>query len=131
MNRKRDHDGLVQLSGLRLRVAQADMADILNREAALRRNLEQLIESKKTQAIAPRESDEAALIAGADIRWHQWVDQRRAAINAELAQIRVQKETCRAKLMNAFGRDQAAQTLLSGLTKSAKKTQLRRQNYES
>ncbi len=131
MTRKHQLDGLKQLSGLQFRAAQAEMAELLRRESALRQNLEQLIQSKSRQVQASRPSDDAALIAAADIRWHQWVDQRRATINTELAQILALKENCRVKLKRAFGRDQVTQTLHHQTVQSQKRALQRKQDYES
>lgn len=123
--------GLVDLSAVSFRAAQAKMAELLTREAGLRRNLAQLTDSRAAQAKAPRQSDEAALIAGADIRWHHWVDQRRAVINTELAQVLALQEKCRAQLVRAFGRDQVAQTLLGQLVEADQVKKQRRADYES
>jgi hypothetical protein len=123
--------GLVHLSGLTFRAAQANMAAILARETALRLNLLQLTESKAAQAEMARQSGEAALIAGADIRWHHWVDQRRATINTELAQVLALKDNCHAKLKITFGRDQAACALLDKLVRADQIKVGRRADYES
>ncbi|MFQ1700444.1 hypothetical protein ACJ5NV_07595 [Loktanella agnita] len=131
MKQSKDMAGLIQISELQYRTAQADMARIRTREEDLRRKLAQLIESKSAQAIATQRSDAAALIAGADIRWHRWVDQRRAAINAELAQVLALKENSRVRLQNAFGRDRAMQKLSEQMLKSQKAKHTRRQSYES
>ena len=131
MNRKQQLAGLQQLSGLQFRITRAEMTDLVHKEMALRQNLEQLIQSKANQAQAKRNSDEAALIAGADIRWHQWVDQRRAKINMELAQILALKENSRTKLRRAFGRDQVTQSLHKQAVQSEKHTLQRKQDYES
>lgn len=131
MRKMRDMDGMVNLAGLRFRVAQAAMAELLEKEAGLNRNLFQLTHSKSDMAQAARRSDDAALIAGADIRWHHWVDQRRAAINAELAQIRVAKENHMAAVKLAFGRDQTTKALRDKVAETARQTARRRADYES
>ncbi len=122
---------LRELSGLRYRAAQAEMMALLRREEGLRENYAQLTQSKQSQALAHRAPDDAALAAGADIRWRQWVDQRRATINAELAQLLVQKEARKQKLKAAFGQDQA----VNGLQEHHERLQRRRlrnkENYES
>ena len=130
MDRQSQAAQLTQLSAIRFRAAQAEMAQLRLREDRLRSNLAQLIQQKETQADAMRDGA-AAIVAGADVRWHQWVDQRRTVINAELAQVRALQEGCRAKLSNAFGRDQAVQDLNAKLTAEAKFAQQRRKSYES
>lgn len=131
MKQSKDMAGLIQISELQYRTAQADMARIRAREEDLRRKLAQLIESKSAQAITTQRPDAAALIAGADIRWHRWVDQRRAAINAELARVLALKENSRVRLQTAFGRDRAMQKLSEQMLKSQKAKHTRRQSYES
>ncbi len=124
-------DKLRALSGLQFRAAQAEMAAILRREEGLRQNLAQLTQSKQSQARAPRAPDDAALVAGADIRWQQWVDQRRATINGELAQVLVLKENCKHKLKIAFGRDQAVNGLQKKHVQSRQQWVRRKESYES
>ncbi|MEL6839622.1 MAG: hypothetical protein AAFP85_10040 [Pseudomonadota bacterium] len=124
-------EGLTQIAGLAFRAAQAEMATLARREADLRRNLAQLTESKSTLARSARRSDEAALIAGADMRWHQWVDQRRATINAELAQVFALMENCREKLRQAYGKDQAAEALFEHALLGARTRRRKRSDYES
>ncbi|MEO0918761.1 MAG: hypothetical protein AAFY31_17585 [Pseudomonadota bacterium] len=132
MNRELEQlKGLADIAGLAYRAAQADMARITQKEADLRRNLAQLTESKASLARTPRPSDDAAMIAGADIRWHRWVDQRRAAINAELAQVRASKDYYQSKLRLAFGKDQVASALLDSAVLGARRESSRRSNYES
>ncbi len=131
MTGRKDFDGLAELAALHFRAAQAEMAGILARETRLRQNLAQLIESKQNQAQAPRQSGDAALVAGADIRWNQWVDQRRAIINAELAQVLALKEGSRAKLKKAFGRDRVTQALQANAIAKQMRGRRRREAYES
>ena len=131
MRKTRQLDGLQQVSELQFYAAQTEMAELLRKETALRRNLEQLMQGKASQARAPREADDAALIAGADIRWHRWVDQRRARINIELAQLLALKENCRARLKQAFGRDQVVRALRQRAVQAERRDAQRRQDYES
>ncbi len=124
-------DKLGELSGLQFRAAQAEMATLLRREERLRQNLTQLTRSKQSQARAPRAPDDAALVAGADIRWHQWVDQRRSTINGELAQVLALKDSCMQKLRTAFGRDQAVTGLQKRQVRAQKQRMRRKESYES
>lgn len=123
--------GLAEIAGTAHRAAQADLARLMQKETDLRRNLAQLTESKAALADAPRTPDDAALIAGADMRWHRWVDQRRATINTELAQVRARKDYYQSKLRFAFGKDQAAQALLDKAISQARRDDRRRTDYES
>ena len=131
MSREKQLEGLAQLSAVQFRAAQAEMAALLEQEAALRQNLRELVQSKTALSRAARQPDEAAVVAGADMRWHQWVDQRRAVINIELARVIALKENCRARLKLAFGRDQAIQTLRNQSKETRRYAAQRRQDYES
>ena len=123
--------GLAQLTALEFRSARAEMAQLAQREARLRQNLDQLLNSKQERAATTMLPTEAAFAAGARVRWLQWVDQRRAVINTELAQVMALKEGCRTKLNQAFGRDQAVQALVKKLQQDQKLREARRRYYES
>lgn len=131
MTSGRQHAALCQLSAIRYRAVQAEMAEIVGREDGLRRNLAQLTAQKRARFDNQSYDADTALRGGADIRWHRWVDQRRATINAELAQVLAQKAECRRKMQSAFGRDQAMQALQTQAKASAKQLRQRRDRYES
>ncbi len=119
---------LQHLTGLALHAARSEMASLRAREADLREKLLTLAAQKQR---APRTTDDPALVAGADLRWQYWVDQRRAAINAELAQVLAQSETCRLRLRATFGRDQAASALADQARTVEKQRAARTADYES
>ena len=96
------------------------------REKRLRDNLAQLVQEKR-RTIERDVPDDAARAAGADIRWHRWVDERRAIINIELAQVLSEKLECQRSLARAFGRDQAVATLLDKQQKTEAKQQQKRE----
>lgn len=123
--------GLLPVSQARFRAAQARMTALLAREAGLEKNLMQLTESRQNLSRSPRQPNDAALIAGADLHWQRWVDQRRATINAELAQLRVLKENCRADLQRAFGQDQVLHALVRRAEEDDRSALRRRASYES
>ncbi|SIT89145.1 hypothetical protein SAMN05421665_2881 [Yoonia rosea] len=117
---------LVEISALRFQADQARLAQLHAKERDLRKNLQDLVQQRNARVASVIKADDPATIAGADVQWHAWVDQRRKAINTELAQILAQKSDCLARVKRSFGQDQAAQQLL-------KKVQLtqRRPRYES
>lgn len=61
---------------------------------------------------------DAALAAGVDLLWHQWVDQRRSAINADILRTEHLMDIERKALARAFGRDRVASELLKRAHKS-------------
>lgn len=119
---------LQRLTGLALHATRSEMASLRAREADLREKLVTLAAQKQQ---APRAADDPALIAGADLRWQQWVDQRRAAINAELAQVLAQSDNCRMRLRATFGRDQAARALAEQAWTADRLRAARAADYES
>lgn len=119
---------LAVLTSVSLRAAQAEMADLKAREADLRQNLIDLA-AQKLRAL--RAEDDPALIAGADLRWQQWVDQRRAAVNAELAQLLALIDNRQHRLRGLFGRDQAARALVDRAQSDRRLQRLRASDYES
>ena len=131
MDRIQQSRELAQLTALELGATQAKFAKIAQREAHLRQNLAQLSQQKYDRSGASVNMQEAACAAEATVRWQQWVDQRRAVINTELAQVLALKENWRAHLTKAYGRDQAAQTVIKRLVQARKVQALRRQSYES
>jgi hypothetical protein len=131
MDQVKQAKGLAQLTDIALHAAQAKMAEIVAREMGLRDNLSQLVEHQETPARAPVTMVDAAFAADANVRWQQWVDQRRTVINTELAQVLALKANCRTDLAKAFGRNQAAQALIGQLGKTRVKRALRRSYDES
>lgn len=122
---------LPQVTGLILQKARADLATLQQKAGGLRRNLADLGAQRADWAQVARPADDPALIAGADLRWQQWADQRRAAINNELAQVMAQIALAQQRLQRAFGRDQAAQALARQAVKNRAVQKSRRAGYES
>lgn len=131
MTNRKKLDALSRLVAADFRAKQAEFASILAHEAQLRENLAQLMASRQSRAAELPSPCDAALNAGADMRWLQWVDQRRAAINAELARVMVRKENFKIQLQRAFGRDQAADALIRAATAEHRQKFVRNSAYES
>jgi enoyl-CoA hydratase/carnithine racemase len=117
---------LVQVSALRFQADQARLAQLQAKERDLRQNLQDLVQQRNARAVLATGADDPATIAGADVQWHAWVDQRRKTINAELAQLLAQKADYQARVQRSFGQDQAAQALLQKVQVAQ-----RRSTYES
>lgn len=122
---------LGEVSVLKYQSLQGEMAQLLQRELGLRENLRQLVASRTLRQGETLRKSDPALSAGADIRWHKWVDERRAIINAELAQIIGQQEHCRARLQRSFAQDQAARALIKQSIVQEHQIRERRAGYES
>ncbi len=124
-------EGLCELTALQMQTAQAALAEVTAREMGLRGQLQILVADRRAVAERTRQPDEPAFTAGADLRWHRWVDQRREVINAELARVLVLKEERLRGLRLAFGRDQASAEISKASARQRGVTQKRRASYES
>lgn len=92
---------------------QAKLAKLLQREAEVAQQMSDLVVDRGRSSQAPRVAGDAALRAGADVRWHRWIDSRRELLGQELAQIRAQKEYQISALRVAFGRHQVVERLMN------------------
>ncbi len=106
---------------------EAKLARITKAEIRLRAQLEELQKARQLSVQdRPVESD-AARRAGADVVWQTWIDQRRAEINFELAQLAAKKPAAIAALKLAFGRKDA----IRQMTKRVKRDELLRNKRRS
>lgn len=107
------------------------MSSLLKREADLKESLQRMTQGRDLQAEQIRDTEEPAWIAGADVRWHRWIDQRRSIINAELAQVRALQYQQRSKMALAFGKQQVILSLNKQEIASSKLKFERRKDYKS
>jgi hypothetical protein len=121
---------LLQLSDAVFESERAALAALAKREEAVRTQLRDLAQVKNTPP-ALGEAQDTASKAGADVRWHRWIDQRREILNHELAQIMALKLAQQEKLQKAFGRKQATDGLAKRAIAQAKIMQDRRDRYTS
>jgi len=110
MSRKDEMAGIARLAGVVSDAAQARLAAQLRRIEELRTSLAALEGKRRSRALELTEPD-AALLGGADLRWHRWIDGRRAMLNAELARALAEAGRARAALVQAFGRKLASEAL--------------------
>lgn len=111
MTKRQKMQGLKRLTAAKLLAERTRYAQYLAKEDRLRRNLEQLVKDRHRKS-PPAGHLDPAFAAGADVRWHQWVDARRTVINTELARVLALKSESQRSLQRAFGKDQALDTLL-------------------
>ena len=110
---------------------RAALVKFANRETELRTQLADLAAAKSENAQQSGRENEPAFIAGADLQWYRWIDQRRELLNRELAQVLAQKMRQQEKLRLAFGRHQAAKSVVEVATKKAAMIANWRANYMS
>ena len=93
------------------RAEQAKLSRLARREADLRKQLETLLHDRSAVARNERARDDAALAAGADVRWHQWIATRQTRLNSELLQVLALKERQMDRVRKAHGRAEALRQL--------------------
>lgn len=93
------------------RAEQAKLSRLARREADLRKQLETLLHDRSAVARNERARDDAALAAGADVRWHQWIATRQTRLNSELLQVLALKERQMNRVRKAHGRAEALRQL--------------------
>ena len=102
---------------------QAKLAKLTRQESDLRAQLAHLLEDRAAAARADRPVGEAALSAGADVRWHQWIAVRQTRLNNELLHVLTLKRYQIDKVRKAHGRAQALDALtLRAKADAARKT---------
>jgi hypothetical protein len=107
-----DWRALEDLTSTVFEAAAGRMEFLRRRETALRDTIASLERQKLTRAAETEAAaDDPAARAGADVRWHQWIDRRRSQLNLELARTLVQVDAARQSLRQAHGRHQATAEL--------------------
>ena len=106
---------------------QSEMAALQQKERAIRAQLSDLVVRRATAAQRLQGGADAAAAAGADVRWHRWIDQRRKKLNQELSAILSDKAAIRVQLQKSFGRNEALRLLGLRLKEIARLEQSRRQ----
>ncbi len=110
MTAAKDLKSLTQLTDAAFAAQQAKMGALRQAAQNLRDKLTALDGARKARALSLTEAD-PALLAGADLLWQSWIEQRRAALNGELSRNLVAQDKARAALALAFGRNQATEAL--------------------
>ena len=121
---------LTQLTGVAFAAQQANMGALQQAAQALRDRLAALDGARRARAASLTESD-PALQAGADLLWQAWIEQRRAALNAELSRNLVAQDKARIALGLAFGRNQATEKLARQAAQDRIKVKARRDDASS
>ncbi len=89
------------------RAAQSEVSRIKEEQRALRAQLQDLNDQRAASLTNRPVEGDAAIVAGADVRWQRWIDQRKTEINLQLANLAAEQPKALAKLKKAFGRKEA------------------------
>ncbi|WP_341223612.1 hypothetical protein [Loktanella salsilacus] len=122
--------GLARLTDAAFLSEQGKLAKLSRKEAELRAQLAHLLEDRAMTAHADRPLGDAALAAGADIRWHQWIAVRQTRLNAELLQIMELKRLQLRNVRKAHGRAQALEQLTLRAQADARRKKAARQDRD-
>jgi hypothetical protein len=129
-----DLKALSRLTDAAFAARQAGMGALRQQEQELRDTLAALDAARKDRAAVLTDQGpdaDAALLAGADLMWHRWIETRRVALNTALSRNRVEQEAARAALSVAFGRAQATDGLLTQAALLRAKAKSRRDDAAS
>lgn len=122
---------LTALLEIQRQASQTKLRQIKEREARLQAMLVHLYASKRDISAADGGSERTSLDFQNDLRHLQWVDQRRAAINIELAQVRALLDMAKQELAKHFARQQALEKVVEVQTADAATRKSRRATYGS
>ena len=125
--RLKDLAQLRALTDAKFVAVQSEMAALQQKERAVRAQLSDLVVRRAAAAQRLQGGEDAAAAAGADVRWHRWIDQRRKKLNQELSAILSDKVAIRVQLQKSFGRNEALRLLGLRLKEIARLEQSRRQ----
>lgn len=126
----KDISVLTQLTEAAFAANRTRMGALRQAEQSLHDRLAALDGARRVRAAGLTEAD-PALMAGADLLWHSWIEQRRVALNAELSRNLVAQEAARAALALTFGRDQATRSLAARALRAKIKCRARRDEATS
>ncbi len=119
---------ITALMDMQVNASQARLRQVRLREEALLALLVELDQQK--QLTATRDATSTAQIVDFqnDVQLRRWVDQRRASVNGELAQVRALIAMAQEDLAKHFARQQAAEKL-ADTAKTAAITVAKRKTY--
>lgn len=114
-----------------LNIAQMNLANLRRREMEMREALTALSVALRDRVNASQDDPDVARLAGADVNWQAWVEQRRRLINQELALCLATQDQSKEAVAKAFGREQAVLDLQKRSLARLKRAQTIRSNYTS
>lgn len=116
----REIERLLPLLEMAFQAEQVRMVKIASRIAELKDQIEQLDRPR------PSATFSAATLAGADMRWATWAQQRKTLINQEMAVAAQKREQCRADVAAALSKLEAAREVRARALLDARRLQSRR-----
>ena len=102
---------LSQVTDAARQAAELRFAGITRQEQDIADQLAALDSARKGRAAEAGGTPDIAFSAGADLRWHRWIDGRKEELNRQLARLRAERMRARDELRQAFGRARVVATL--------------------
>ncbi|MGZ9812548.1 hypothetical protein ACXN5S_18960 [Pseudoroseicyclus sp. H15] len=109
MSRTAQMAALAELAQARFRAEQGKLAAVRRRQSEIEAQLAELAKARAGRAALAL--DDPATRAGADLKWHRWIDTRLTALNIELARLRAEEAAERSRLARIFGQSVATDKL--------------------
>lgn len=129
--KKEQFNQVAEITSVLFQAAQSKLAQAVKRENDLRKMLATLEQSRTARANANLLDTDVAMIAGADLRWQAWVDQRRSSLNHELAKCLAAQDHLRETARRAFGKEQSAIKVRQNFLDEAKRNHQKKSDYPS
>ncbi len=122
---------LLQVAEVAFAAEQAKLAQLSRAETELRDQLSSLASSRQSRIEGAGAQATPAARAGAEVRWHRWIDTRREALNRELAQNLAKRAKLIAAVRLAFGRKEALTALVARARANEVQQKARRSDHTS
>lgn len=106
-----DYTQLAQITAVVLAVRQKELQQQQRAYDRLTRQFEELDQQRAARARHRVAEHDSALVAGADLDWERWIEDRKRLINNEKATLASRMDRTRDMLRREFGRDHVAQSL--------------------
>lgn len=103
---------LSDITKAQFQAEQARLSELVAKENGLRERLEELRQTRM-QSMDHGVMDSAQYAIGGDILWQAWLSQKKAMLDAELAQVLAQKSYLLDSVRLAFAKDASVQDLLA------------------
>jgi len=113
---------LQHLTGMVLDVERMKLQQIALAEQKLGKQISELDNEKEKRVakLSARGGTDTALLAGADMRWHSWIQQQKRVLNTRRAALLAKQEEQRLKAQKAFGKNEAVRNLLEKSAEDAR-----------
>jgi len=115
-----DLSALERVFDLKFETAQNKLMQHRKQIADVKAKLQELTDARTRYLQKERTEADAATIAGADVQWQRWIDQRRKDLNIDLARLLAEEDGLAKTLKKAFGKQVAMKGVIAAEIERAK-----------